>query len=318
MAVQNTMPCFLTGKNVTFEKTDKYCYDIEVAGNKVFVMLCSKCFSGKENLAKIPQHIIRGLIANNKFPDRHIFHLSERTQPHQEREIDLFSFLQSASYPRTPKEKIDNLLLNLFNKQNTDGEELSIKIQDESIWMKNYFKTISECIYYFDGLKNEELIFYQHINQPKEFAVRLTHKGLNKAIQLSDEGISSNKCFVAMAFDDTTKPYREAIRKSITNTGFQAVLIDEVHIESDKTIPDKIFTGIRQSKFCIADFSLHRNGVYFESGFALGLGKPVIYLCEKEQMKEAHFDIKQLQHIIYSSPEELENKLTQKIEAWIK
>lgn len=142
--------------------------------------------------------------------------------------------------------------------------------------------------------------------------------GLNKALELQDDGKNSNNCFIAMAFNDDTIPYRIAIKEALDNTGFKAIIIDEENIDSDKTIPDAIFAGIKKSKFCIADFSFHNNGVYFESGFALGLGIPVIYTCNTSHSKDAHFDIKQLQQIRYSSLDELTKMLTDKIEAWIK
>ena len=62
--------------------------------------------------------------------------------------------------------------------------------------------------------------------------------------------------------------------------------------------------------------SLHRNGVYFEVGFALGLGKQVIYLSHKDYFEDSHFDIRQLQHIIYESPEDLEKLLIDKVNVW--
>jgi nucleoside 2-deoxyribosyltransferase len=121
-----------------------------------------------------------------------------------------------------------------------------------------------------------------------------------------------------MAFSDDMKDVRTAIKSALSRTGFEPIIIDEKDIDSDKTINDAIISNLRQCKFCVADFSYHRNGVYFESGFALGQGKQVIYLCEKTQFDKAHFDIKPLQHIIYETTQELEKKLVDKIEAWIK
>ena len=184
--------------------------------------------------------------------------------------------------------------------------------------MKNYFQNFNECFFYIEGLEEKGFIRYSHEAMNiyiGEF--RITHLGLNKAIEFLEDGDKSNNCFIAMSFDDKMKPYREAIKKALISTGYKPIIIDEEHLESDKTIPDGILSGIKRSKFCVADYTNHRNGVYFESGYALGLGKPVIYLCEKTQFDSAHFDIKQLQHIIYSSPEELEKRLIEKIEAWI-
>ena len=70
------------------------------------------------------------------------------------------------------------------------------------------------------------------------------------------------------------------------------------------------------------DFSLlnvwDSKGVYFESGFALGQGKKVIYTCSNTEFANAHFDIRPLQHIIYETTEQLTKDLINKIEAFIK
>lgn len=127
--------------------------------------------------------------------------------------------------------------------------------------------------------------------------LNLTHSGLTKTIELTEHGEKSNKCFIAMSFDSSTKPARESIRKALLVTGYEAVIIDEQIIDSERTINDEIIASLKKCKFCIADFSLHSKGVYFESGFALGQGKKVIYTCSREEFENAHFDIRPLQHL---------------------
>ena len=110
-----------------------------------------------------------------------------------------------------------------------------------------------------------------------------------------------------------------AIKKAIEKTGYSVTIIDVEHLASNQTIPDAILAAIKKSKFCIADFTLQSKGVYFESGYAVGLGKSVIYTCERKDFEaNSHFDVKQLQHIIYDTEKDLETKLVEKIEAWIK
>ena len=120
-----------------------------------------------------------------------------------------------------------------------------------------------------------------------------------------------------MSFDPSTKEAREAIRKALKETGYEAVIIDEQIIDSERTINDEIIASLKKCKFCIADFSLHSKGVYFESGFALGQGKKVIYTCNKTEFENAHFDIRPLQHIIYETTDQLTKDLINKIEAFI-
>ena len=44
----------------------------------------------------------------------------------------------------------------------------------------------------------------------------------------------------------------------------------------------------KECRFVVADVTNHRNGVYFEAGYAMGMGLPVIWMCHKDDMKEAH------------------------------
>lgn len=312
---QNLKICPLTGVQVDFIRTSNhFYYDLQFLGNRVTIFLCGSCY--KEISLKDSYHIIKGLIANNKWPERSFVKLNsceaKNTIANVE-EIILPDMLNTTDYPKTPKEKMDNLFLSLFNMQTENGQSIHVDYRNEDIWVKNYFKSSKECSFYLKGLQEKGWI-----NIGSGYLFQITHLGLNKALELQEDGKNSNNCFVAMAFKDETELSREAIKKALENTGFNAIIIDDENIDSDKTIPDAIFAAIKKSKFCIADFSLHSKGVYFESGFALGLGMPVIYMCNKNDTDAAHFDIKQLQQIRYSSPEELTKMLTDKIEAWIK
>jgi hypothetical protein len=231
----------------------------------------------------------------------------------------LQNLLKEKSYPKTPQQKLENLFLFLSKLPGYDGEGklLGKDFIENVFWKKLFFKEKYESYFYIDALKNEGLIIY-NTNSDGSFTIRLTYDGLNKAIQLQEEGELSNKCFVAMSFDKSTKEIRQAIKDAVTETGFEAVLIDEKDIDSGTTINDAIIANLKKCKFCIADFTGQSKGVYFESGFALGQGKKVIYCCRKDDFERAHFDIKPLQHIIYETAEELKRDLVHKIEAWVK
>jgi hypothetical protein len=313
--------CFLTGRKVDFEHSgaDNTFYELSIADVKVEVFICDSCIRNIKY--PIPQHIISGLIANRKWPDRSFIISKEHVEkggPKNAERIIFPDYLHSAIYPKTPVEKMDYLFLNLFDRQKMDGDVFEIKIDDERLWVTNYFKAPEECMFYINALHRSGLI--QYSPDPRismQGHVFITIEGLQKAVNLREFGKDSKKCFVAMAFNDQTINYREAIKSALNANGYVPIIIDEQNIDSDKTIPDSIIAAIKQCKFCIADFSFHRHGVYFESGFALGLGKQVIYLCEESHFNYAHFDIKQLQHIIYKAPDELESKLSNKIQAWI-
>lgn len=121
-----------------------------------------------------------------------------------------------------------------------------------------------------------------------------------------------------MSFDDTLEETRKAIKQVILQNDFEPILIDEQDLESSQTINDAIISEIKSCKFCIADFSQQKDGVYFESGFAVGLGKPVIYTCHKDWFDKTHFDTNHFPHLIYENNSEFIQKLDNKIKAWIK
>jgi nucleoside 2-deoxyribosyltransferase len=234
--------------------------------------------------------------------------------------------LPKINYPKTPKDKLDNLLKTLYKYQKHDGEEVDIynQVQKPAFWYKHFFKNDFECYYYFKLLQSQNLIdidfttpSISEIHEyPNEY--QFTLKGLNYYLEIIESGRLSNKCFVAMSFSQETKEIREAIRDALKNTGYDTILVDELHIDSDTTINDKIIAELKGAKFCIADFTEQKSGVYFESGFALGQGKPVIYCCNETDFKNSHFDTKHFAHILYKEPFELKEALVNKINAWIK
>jgi hypothetical protein len=54
----------------------------------------------------------------------------------------------------------------------------------------------------------------------------------------------------------------------------------------------------------IADFTSEidkpRGGVYYEAGFAHGLGKEVIWTCREDVIDHIHFDTRQYNHITWN------------------
>lgn len=94
----------------------------------------------------------------------------------------------------------------------------------------------------------------------------------------------------------------------------QPIRID--FVEHNGKICDRILSEIRQSTLLIADFTGNRGGVYFEAGFALGLGIPVIFTCRTDFLKKGvHFDTRQYNHIEWQTSEELKTKLINRIKA---
>jgi len=100
-------------------------------------------------------------------------------------------------------------------------------------------------------------------------AWQVTARGRLAAEQDEAEGNLSTTGFGAMWFADDMKiAWNEAISPAISDAGYDPIRVDQ--IEHVGKIDDEILVQIRKSRFVVADFTGHRAGVYFESGFALG------------------------------------------------
>lgn len=126
----------------------------------------------------------------------------------------------------------------------------------------------------------------------------------------------SKQGFVAMWFnDEVNSAWSDAIEPAIMKAGFEALRIDKK--EHNEKIDDEIIAEIQRSRFIVADFTGHRGGVYFEAGYALGRGIPVIWTCHEDHLKDLHFDVRQYNTIVWQTNDELKEKLFQRIRATI-
>jgi hypothetical protein len=122
----------------------------------------------------------------------------------------------------------------------------------------------------------------------------------------------SSQGFVAMWFEKRLSfAFEEEMRPAIEGAGYEALRIDRV--EHVGKIDDEIIAQIRRSAFVVADFSGHRGGVYYEAGFAHGLGLPVFFTCHEKCMKTLHFDIRQYNTIVWRRPGSLKAALQNRI-----
>jgi len=308
--------CPITG--LDFEKIESNSYSIKIDGDYRFIRLGATVeYLAREEKFIQNRYLLAGAIINKQLSDENengIYWFSLTGDSFDEK-------LRKIIYPKTPKAKLDNLIKTLYQLQKVDGELVQIndEVAKPEFYYKHFFKSEAECFYYFKELKYQGLIdcvFAEVTDKPFKF--RITFKGLNYYLELAEQGDLSKKCFVAMSFDSQMKETREAIREVILQNNFDPIIIDEQLIDSSQTINDAIISAIKSCKFCIADFSQQKDGVYFESGFAVGLGKQVIYSCSQEWFTKSHFDTNHFPHIIYTSNSDLAKKLDMKIKAWIK
>jgi hypothetical protein len=144
----------------------------------------------------------------------------------------------------------------------------------------------------------------------------VTPKGLLAAEALQAGAFNFAQGFVAMWFDgDLRDAWINGFDPGIRAAGFRPFRIDNKDYVGG--ITGEIMAEIRRSRFVVADYTGQVNGVYFEAGFALGLGLTVIPTCRADEIPKLHFDIKHLNTLLWNTPAELAHGLTKRIRAVI-
>lgn len=234
-------------------------------------------------------------------------------------------------FPKTFSERVDAILLCMNERAKHIGasmefsfsEAMSLlfvdrKEKSEDISSANYGKMIlrdsdschAEAKYMLDSLSESSFINYRFL---PNLEVVISPQGYSRIDQLLKNSSNGRNALVAMKFGDDTKSLREAIRIGIKDAHYNPIFIDEV--QHNDFITPELLKFIRDSKFVVVDLTHQNNGAYFEEGYAMGLGKPVIQLCKKDT--KLHFDIAQKNTIIWATEDEIPMRLTNRIKATI-
>ena len=126
----------------------------------------------------------------------------------------------------------------------------------------------------------------------------LTAKGWDYLYGPSAAGGILGRCFVAMSLSKEHEAiFHEGIAPAVAAAGYDAVWMKDLLTNED--ICFRMVAEIRRCQFLIADFTGLKGGVYFEAGFALGLGRPVFWTTRKDEIDRIHFDTNHYQHILW-------------------
>lgn len=113
---------------------------------------------------------------------------------------------------------------------------------------------------------------------------------------------ASNVGFIALKFGDTIlDPFvTDVIKPGIAAIGYE--LIDLRDVSRAGIIDNILRAQIRDAAFVVVDLTHDNSGAYWEAGYAEGLGKPVIYICEREKFDErkTHFDTNHCTTVLWS------------------
>ena len=218
------------------------------------------------------------------------------------------TLLKLARLPTDPFESINLLLRHTHRMAEGPGKAVEFNVNTDFPLV--YARDPEEFAFYITKARELGLI------EPgsKGHGYRLGLEGWRRLLDLDKTEAKSDQAFVAMWFDPSLTPaYSEGIAPALEESGYPPTRVDL--LEHNEKIDDRIIAEIRRSGLLVADFTGHRGGVYFEVGFAMGLGLPVILTCRADQISNAHFDTRQYNHIVWDEPADLKQKLIDRIAA---
>ncbi len=209
-----------------------------------------------------------------------------------------------------PLEKQNKLLKNIELLTTYPGREVVLIPEHEVslAWAENE----EEFKYYIKSLMDRGLI---EIKNPESRSISdplypmvITVDGWEYIEQDQTDLASKTQGFVAMSFDASLLSiYQNAIVPAIESTGYRPYRVDSTpHLDR---IDAKIIAEIKNSRFIVADVTQQKAGVYYEAGFAHGIGIPVIWCVRRDDLDNVHFDTRQYNHILWETEDELKDKL---------
>ena len=215
--------------------------------------------------------------------------------------------------PLSEGERADRLLKYVADETPTVGTPFSFNTIAPGTLAWSESVEESEVGFLVDDLRKKQYLDAQEMQANRRFGTYVVPKNVRVTVdgfehirtQIINEG--SSQAFVAMWLDDSIKPmFDEAIEPAIREAGYNPMLISQK--EHVNKIEDEIIAEIRRSRFVVADFTHNskqgvRGSVYYEAGFAHGLGLPVIFATRQNQVKKLHFDTSHYSHIAWKSSE---------------
>ncbi|HET6324821.1 MAG TPA: hypothetical protein VFG04_08980 [Planctomycetaceae bacterium] len=215
----------------------------------------------------------------------------------------------AADAPRRVPDRAYALLESIERKTQHVGQ--NVDLDEPELTAASFARNFEEVFYFVRHLKETGRIEGE-LFQSGGGSFRVTPTGFEELEGRRRSNLDSEKAFVAMSFDDSlTAAWLTGIKPAIEAAGFDALRID--WDEHNEDINNRIKARIRESRFIVADCTLHRNGVYFEAGFAMGLGLPVIWLCRKDEFNKTHFDANHYRYTLWDKPEDICKPLEDRI-----
>lgn len=226
----------------------------------------------------------------------------------------------------TLEEKAERTLINLVRAEPDLGQGVRLGLrflpdeappgtwegQNRNLAGLAYGCTPSEAHVVVRFLRDEGFI------ETKLEAIFITPKGYVKASEVaSGKGEVLPRGFVICRFtEDLNAVYDAVYANVLLPTGEPVTLLRVKDIHHVEKIDDKIMAEIRAASFVLVDLSDNNFNVGFEAGYALALGKPIVFTMQKpEGDLKLPFDIQSHNILDYADLDDLRDRLPFRIAA---
>jgi len=238
-------------------------------------------------------------MASNSDPDDAVFRNND----------DIRHVIENA--PKRIQHKADELLSGIIQRTNHFGAPVPLNLRND--FTIGYAKNEEEFLALLQYLQEADYVrVAPDAHSEDAYRYIVTAAGYEHDEHRGIFNSESSRVFVAMRFsDEMNQVWEIAIKPAIEKAGLDPRRVDLEEHNDD--VIDRMLGMIKEARFVVADFTEHRNGVYFEAGFARGLGIPVIWCCKSEDISNAHFDTNHFNHIVWTDPTELNEKLSNRI-----
>jgi hypothetical protein len=230
--------------------------------------------------------------------------------PVQIYQVELPNFRLDDPLP-TPAEQADILILWIGDHQPSSAESVKIPVPEVSAWIGAAITPNNPNSRLGWLLEQDEVKRLVETRDPSGPLVRLNMAGWQRYDALTRAQVESRTAFMAMQFgeEELNRVFSDCFKPAVEATGFRLRVLTDG--QPAGLIDDQLRVALRTSRFVIADLTHDNNGVYWEAGFAEGLGRPVIYTCRKQKWDatKSHFDTSHLNTIIWD-PENLQDAAT--------
>jgi nucleoside 2-deoxyribosyltransferase len=208
------------------------------------------------------------------------------------------AILKSTQLPK-PLDQADKLLFHIGNSLTTPNENYreAMSVLCAVIGARD----TANIVYVFNHLLEKDLVYGKVDHLKGMISCQMTMSGWQKFDELDRPRNFGKNAFMAMKYENKVleKIYETNIINAVKETGFQINLLKDV-LQAG-SIDDQLRVQLRNAKFLIVDLTDDNNGAYWEAGYAEGLQKPVIYLCEKDKFAKfkTHFDTSHLTTVLW-------------------